>query len=505
MTPQCRCIALLCIAFAVCSVMAQANISISGENSATYIYRTAKDSLNHYFEDELSFRIDQGIFTFGMTFLAELPKYNQFQAIEELNPSGSQLYTGWKERYIQLTYDDFKVKAGTVEETYGAGIVLRAWNDEDNYKDKRLEGAQVSYFSDLWEDAGIKVSGVYGMLPNEILDEQIYANDLIIGGDVELKPLEWVKIGSSMLQYKQKNQFADPIGSSFIHHEIMGSRLDLMFDMFDIKGEYAEKIETHAEYASNTALLKSPKGSAIYANANVYFDILSLNAGYKRYDQYNFAVSDMPTLNHYDELLSSFADNVKREEGFQGEVTHAPDMNSEITINYAESWNQSFSARHSNGFVTYKRDFNSVAATVEYEHVEKFDKTRKEWTKELRPSVLVDFTQLARPISVKAQWVYEETELVKETTIHHKPYLQIDSKVLDNLSVSISAEYPMDDFEDIAKNKVFIAGEIVTTISKHTDLKLFAGKEKGGKVCRNGTCQIQAPFEGVKLSLVSKF
>jgi len=505
MTSACRYIALFFLFVAVCTVMAQTNATISGENSATYIYRTAKDSLNHYFEDELSFRVDQGIFTFGMTFIAELPKYNQFQAIQELNPTGSQLSTGWKERYAQLTYDDFRVKAGTIEETFGAGIVLRAWNDEDNYKDKRLEGAQVSYFGELWDDGNVRVSGVYGALPNEILDEQIYANDLIIGGDVELKPLEWVKIGSSMLQYKQKNMFADPIGSSFIHHEISASRLELMFDMFDVKGEYAEKVETHAEYAGNATLLKKPRGSAIYANANAYFDILSVNAGYKRYDQYNFAVSDMPTLNHYDELLSSYADNVKREEGFQGEITHTPDMNSEITINYAESWNQSYSARHSNAFVTYKREFASLATTFEYEHVEKFDKARREWIKELRPSVLVDFTELPRPISVKAMWVIEEIELAKNTTKHHKPYLQVDSKVLDNLSVSLSAEYPFDDFEDISKNKVFIAGELVTTISKHTDLKLFAGKEKGGKVCRNGTCQVLAPFEGVKLSLVSKF
>jgi len=500
-----RCIALFCIMVAACSLVAQANISISGENNATYIYRTAKDSLNHYFEDELTFRVDQGLFTFGMTFLAELPKYNQFQAIEELNPTGSQLYTGWKERYIQLTYDDLKVKGGTLEETYGAGIVLRAWNDKDNYKDKRLEGAQVSYFTDLWSEASLKVSGVYGALPNEILDEQIYANDLVIGGDVELKPLEWVKIGSSMLQYKQKNQFADPIGSSFIHHEIVGSRLELMFDLFDMKAEYAEKVETHAEYAGNATSLKTPDGSALYATANLYTDYFTLNGGYKRYDQYSFAISDMPTLNHYDELLSSFADNVKREEGFQGEITHNPDASSEITINYAESWNQSYSARHSNAFVTYKREFSTMAATVEYEHVEKFDKTRKEWTKELRPSVLLDFTELARPISVKAQWVVEEIELVGEKTTHHKPYLQFDSKVHDNLSISLSAEYPFDDLEKIEKNKVFIAGEIVTSISKHTDLKLFAGKEKGGKVCRNGTCQIQAPFEGVKLNLVSKF
>ena len=63
--------AILLILFTT-AIFAQ-NINISGENTATFIHRTAKDSLNHYFENELKFRLDRGIFSFGMSFIAELP------------------------------------------------------------------------------------------------------------------------------------------------------------------------------------------------------------------------------------------------------------------------------------------------------------------------------------------------------------------------------------------------------------------------------------------------
>jgi len=497
MTPP-RGIVVLFSLILLCSVLvAQSNVNISGENNATYIYRTVKDSLHHYFEDELSMRLDQGNFTFGMTFRANLPKYNQFEAYEELNPNSNDIYTEWVDRYIQLTYDDFRIKGGTLEEAFGSGLVLRAFNDVDNYKDKRLEGVQARYYREFSEEATLRVSGVYGTLQKEISDEAIYKNDMVIGADVEVIPLEFLKVGLSAVEYKQKNEL-DP---SYIHHDIYGGRLDVMFDLFDFKAEYAEKSVTHAIDA-----LPTPKGTAIYTTANVYLGDLTLNGGYKNYENYYFALADMPTLNHYDELLTSFNLNtpVTREEGVQGEVQYMLGSDTELTVNYAESWNQNFKVRHSDTYTELKHSFGDITLTGEYEHVEKYDKTGL-WTKELRPSLLLDYAGFSRPLTVKMAWNYEKEKIQDDITEHHKPYLQVDTQIVDGVSISLSGEYPMDDFTDIEKNRVFLAGELVTSISDHTELKFFAGKEKGGKVCRNGTCRIQAPFEGIKLSLNTKF
>jgi len=511
-----RSILALLIILAISTLSAQANVNISGENSATYTYKTAKDSLHHYFEDELSMRLDQGNFTFGMTFRANLPRYNQFDPIGELRPDSPELYTTWVDRYIQLTFDDFRVKGGTLDETFGAGIVLRAYNDVDNYKDKRLEGVQARYFLEYGDDASLKVSGVYGTLQNEIQEEFIYKNDMVIGGDIEVIPLEFLKIGGSAVEYKQGNaQGASSTNATgYIHHDIYGGRVDLMFDALDFKAEYAERTITHSVLTSSYIPAKT-KGTAIYASANVYLGDLTLNGGYKNYENYqndgyfNYSLTDLPTLNHYDELLTSFylqrdGNLIKREEGLQGEVQYNLGSDTEITINYAESWNQNFKVRHSDTYTELKHNFGDVAITAEYEHVEKYDKLGL-WIKELRPALLMDIDGLIVPLTIKLAWNYEKEKTLSYVIEHHKPYIQVDTKIVDNLSISLSAEYPMEDFTDIEKNKIYLGGELVTSISDHTEVKLFAGKESGGKVCRNGTCSERAPFEGLKLSLVTKF
>jgi len=36
-------------------------------------------------------------------------------------------------------------------------------------------------------------------------------------------------------------------------------------------------------------------------------------------------------------------------------------------------------------------------------------------------------------------------------------------------------------------------------------MRLFVGKEKGGKVCRNGICKYRNQFEGLRLELITAF
>ena len=98
--------------FAMGALYAQSNIIISGDNTATYIYRTEKDVLNNYFENQFRLRLDQRIFSFGMTFRAELPRYDNVEPVNKLHPE--DIHTEWDERFVQLNYDNFRLKAGTI-------------------------------------------------------------------------------------------------------------------------------------------------------------------------------------------------------------------------------------------------------------------------------------------------------------------------------------------------------------------------------------------------------
>jgi hypothetical protein len=484
----------LIFSFWFVSLNAQLNTNISGENNAVYIFRTAQDSLNHHFENEISFRVDHRNFTFGMTFLAELPAYDDTRAIQELGPN--DINTEWVDRFIQVNYENLRVTAGTIEEVFGSGLTLRTWHDKDLNHDKRLEGVQMHYNYE-----NLKVAGVYGALTKTV--GKVFERDLVIGMDVEFKPISSMTLGASAVQYKNRNAFN--LRRDYIHNNIFGGRISMMLDSFDFRAEYAELIRTHNRPAPLT-------GTAFFTTANVYLGDFTFGGGYKRYNRYvtEYPLSDLPSLNNYGELLAtmSVSDlNLEEdfEEGLMGELIYTPNMDNEIKINYSESWNRNFQARYSNLFFEYKRHFDSFSASVEYEHIERIAKSLSIWEKELRPAVIFDFYDLVRPLEVKFLWAYVTEEYFDVGQSRHKPYFQVDTSIIDNLSISVFAEYEFTGSDDFGKNSVFMGGELVTSISRHTEIKLFIGKEKGGKVCRNGVCFYQAPFEGLKLSIITKF
>ena len=47
--------------------------------------------------------------------------------------------------------------------------------------------------------------------------------------------------------------------------------------------------------------------------------------------------------------------------------------------------------------------------------------------------------------------------------------------------------------------------EVKYPILEGSDIVLFAGKEPGGKVCRNGVCRYVAPFSGLRVELSTIF
>ena len=476
---------LLLLLLLISATLLPQNINISGENTATFIHRTAKDSLNNYFENELRFRVDRGVFSFGMSFIADLPKYDDTDPMKELRTD--KLEANWTDIFVQVNHDDFRLRAGTIEESYGVGLMLRSWNNKDLNKDKRLDGALAHYsFQDL------RIKGLYGKMKEDSPEDAISENDLVAAVDVEYRPFTYLTVGTSAVEYKQNRN------NEYTYMNLYGGRIGINTDYFDIDTEYAEIKTFHG--------IPTQYGNAFYTHANTYLGSWSLSAGYKRYDNFDrYPLSDLPTLNHYDELLYSFDSNVKIEEGLQGEIRYNHHLEHEISVNYGESWDKGFNVRHSNLFTEYKWHLDALSITADYEQLEKKSEFALSLEKERTPSVTVEFVELPVPLSIKTKWAFKDEKIDETQKSNNKPYLQIDSRAFGILSYSVFGEYKFVGMDDLTNNRVFLGAELVTNIARHTEVKLFVGSESGGKVCRNGVCKDQAPFEGIKLSLNTRF
>lgn len=79
-----------------------------------------------------------------MKFIAKLPKYDKFNPIYELK--SDDISYKWDERYLSYKTDKFSALAGTFEEAFGSGIVLRAYRDKEFDIDTRLQGLLLKFY-----------------------------------------------------------------------------------------------------------------------------------------------------------------------------------------------------------------------------------------------------------------------------------------------------------------------------------------------------------------------
>jgi hypothetical protein len=108
------------------------------------------------------------------------------------------------------------------------------------------------------------------------------------------------------------------------------------------------------------------------------------------------------------------------------------------------------------------------------------------------------------PVYTKAEFEMIEQQHYEEEHTYYEPLLQTDIDI-DGIGVSVIAESRYESEDGPSKAQVFLGAELSADIFSHTQLKVFGGSEKGGKICRNGTCRYQTSFEGLRVELTTMF
>ncbi|MBC8313537.1 MAG: hypothetical protein H8E33_04775 [Candidatus Cloacimonetes bacterium] len=488
----------------VCNIFGE-NISISGGNELKFIYRDVKDSLNQFMEDEFKFDLTYKNFRFGMKYIAELPKYDEFYPDTKLD--SDKLISKWDERYLEFETDNFYIRGGTFEAAFGSGIVLNAYNNTDFDEDNHLEGCKISISfcgDDKTDELSRKLYKLFSPIGeilsipfifNEITFSGIYGisnNDLVSGLDIEIQPTDFLKIGFSGLNEK----FED--SDSYNTKNIFGERVEISKNIFDAKIEYAENS-------------KDFDGSALYGNFTTYFDKFTLTAVYKNYQNFVDRFSELPTVNYSEQPIAEYGNHQDlgyEEEGIQGIIHFNPSFENEFIVNYAEGWSFDKTVTQSDFHAEWLHSFENSSLTLQYSQLERFDdKTYYPvyyWSKEMKPAISYDFIANEIPILLKASFKTKLKNNYGEETTEYEPILQTDFAFGD-YSVSIIASHNFHDFDEISEITPKVGAELIASVWEHSSIKLFVGSEEGGQICRNGICQNQAAFDGVRLTVSTRF
>ena len=475
---------LLLVALLIVGILPAQNVlSISGLNEAEYIYRTAADSLNSYFQDSFGFNLSYRNFNFGMKYIAKLPKYSneQVELVDELNPG--QLEQGWKELYASYTKDAFYIHAGTIEEGFGNGLSFRSYIDTEFEDDNRVDGFLLKYDDDF------SFKAMYGAIESP---DNPGSLDLAYGADVITPAYAGVRLGASAVGLRTL------AANAYNQRDVFAGRAQINWSLMEAYAEYASS-ETYKQTGLSTGF-----GSAIYANADFNFGVLQLGGAYKRYDDFQYRLHDLAMANYHNETLSDAIPTGMDEEGWQARGTLALGDNLSLSGDYAEAWNSPKNKQMNDLYASIDWAKDSTVLGAAYSHIEKVDDAGKAWQKETTPAVSLGIPMLGKPIMLKGDFKMVEKQISTTTLEHYEPKLQADVS-FGKLALSLGAQSNWEDFDKLMESRYWAAVEAKYLIASHSDITIFAGKEAGGKVCRNGVCRYVSAFQGVKAELSTRF
>lgn len=465
------------------SLFAQNTLSINGLNEAEFIYRTAEDSLNAYFQDSFSFNLAYRNFGFGMKYIAKLPQYSTEQAelVDELNPS--QLELGWKELYASYSKDAFYIHAGTIEESFGNGLSFRSYIDHEFEDDNRIDGFLLKY------DDKYSLKAFYGAIENP---DNPGSYDLAYGADLFSPAVSGIRFGASALSFRNYAAVA------YNQRDVFTGRAQVNWSYLEAYVEYANS-ETYKQTGLPTSF-----GSAIYANADLSLGVLQLGGAYKKYDDFQYRLHDLAMANYHNETISDAIPTGLDEEGWQarGSLTLSECLS--LTGDYAEAWDTPKDRKMNDLYASLDWAKDSSVMSASYSHIEKVDDSGQYWQKESTPALSVGIPVFSKPVMIKGELATIEKQVSATLVEHYEPKLQADFSI-GKLALSLGAQSYWKEIGKYMESRYWAAVEAKYPLASHSDITIFAGKEAGGKVCRNGVCRYVSAFEGVKAEISTRF
>jgi hypothetical protein len=466
----------------ILAVGMNAQTNISGINEAQFIYKSASDSLSTYFHNEANLRLNHRNIELGLSLISDFPRYSQFETIQYL--SSDDLDFRVDNIYLQISLENINLRAGSFSEFFGAGIVFRSYRDKVYDWDTRLKGLSLNM-----NTSRLNLKSFFGIVPTESNPDR---EELAAGIDLSTRLTSNIEVGSSLASFQEAR-----FDNRYRTRIVGAARTEVYFSLFDIYTEYAES-KLYRDFGQEV------RGQAIYGFANTYLGVFSISSGYKKYSNFDNRLNDLPVLNSTEEPLSERFEPGFDEEGLLGKVSFVPDHTTEIALTYSEAWNSSSKIRQSDFLAEARKDFPSLIIGLEYSQLEMIDKDWQLWEKTITPALLFDFNLLNIPVHIRTQYGIESvTKEDRETTLYN-PMLQTDY-FFNRFSLSIIAETEYQELSDITDSEFWFGTELTSSLFKHTDVKIFAGKEKGGKVCRSGSCFYTTPFTGLRIDVTTRF
>jgi len=470
------------------SLMAK-DIRISGANHGEYwvFVDEQLDSLNYkeHLQDKLKLMVDYADLNFKGTFFLWRPSLP--------NPEKLQ-YFDWTALYRK---DPVNLLYGTYYATFGRGLVLNQFLDEDFNNDNSLYGLKFNL-----KYLNSQFTLLSGRPRNIFFEENIYkikndTTDQIRGANLETKLIPMTTVGG---HYVRVNRAVDLTPRAFT--ELFGGNIGFKIGPLESYFEYAQHLGCHPVIGGRL------RGEGKLFTISLALSGLGISFQYMDYDTIGFGGADYRYNEPPTPIKSGISVNRGIDErgyGITFSATPVDLINAEFDYNEFKTHNKDAGVTELIAKATYYLSDN-------LELISGFEKTRKDNIemgigKETTTKPYLEASYDFGPFFTEAGYEHNFTSV--DTSDYYDQAFSFSIGRPELLVFSFRYErrnrVPEWLILKLGKETIWPLAELSLDLTNRHNLRVRVGGEKGGLVCSGGVCRFEEPFRGVKMILTSIF
>ncbi len=392
---------------------------------------------------------------------------------------------------------------GKFYQTFGRGLVLRAYKDDDFRHYKSLHGlrgiAHLPFRTDLVL-LGARMRDIFFQENTYKIVNAADTLDQVLGANLSSRPVRWAGFGA---RYVRVNREDDAHPRAFT--ELFGGDVLTVIGPLELYGEACRRLGT------KPGLGGRDEGFGWHATGTLALPGFSVLGQYMDYDGIGFPTgvyhwNDPPTPIKSGVAMNRGVD----ERGFGATVTAVPWSTLYLEGNYGR---------------LYTHD-DTTAGVFEWEGKARYD-LGTDWTFEAafdhmmqhnvelgtrerdtkKPTVHLNYLFGEHTIALEGEYSF-----VDEQSSHGEEWQYHEAAIAFSYGYGAALLFTVGfQHVDLVLDKRYNGEtawpmfEAVWSITHQNMLRVRIGAERGGYTCSGGVCRFESPFKGVKVQLISRF
>jgi hypothetical protein len=479
------------------------NIRISASNHAEYWLFTDEklDSLNYkdHFENKLKLSLAYGDFTLRGVFFLSNPSLPQSRKLNYIDYAAL-----FRSAPINILYGRYYV-------TFGRGLVLNAYNDEEFGVDNSLYGLKTDFMY-----LKSRLTLLTGMPRNILFEENRYVikndtTDQIRGINFTTGIIPFINLGG---RYIRVNRPTDVTPRAFT--ELFGSNIGFSFGPIENYFEYARQWGSHPVVGGRL------QGNGIIFTSSLAISGLGISFQYLDYDTIGcggtgYRYNEPPTFMKSGASVNQGLDEI----GYGISVMHSPVEFLSVELEHNKLTTHDTTLNKLKQIIYINDNMRGILEqtikltsylTYDIEITGGFERLVKQGIEagiskktELKP--YAEFIYNFGPFFLETG--YEHNFISSDTSDYyeHAGFVAIGKSELFEMSFRYERRNrtPMWLIPELGEDRTWPVVELSLDITHKHNLRIRVGAEKGGLVCSGGVCRFEEPFRGVKFVLTSIF